>query len=406
MTPAARVAAAAEILDRILDGSPAEQALLGWSRSSRFAGSGDRAAVRDLVFQALRQRRSLGALSGGGDGASGRQLMLGLLVDGGSDPASVFTGERHAPAPLTVAEQAALKGAAPLETWPDAVRLDVPDWLHEVLRHDLGAEAGPVLLRLRDRAPVFLRVNRRVTDRAAAMAALSAEGIEARPHALAPTALEVTANAGRLRASIIYAEGRVEVQDAASQAICELLPLYPAANVLDYCAGGGGKTLALAAREPAARFTAHDAIARRMADLPARAARAGVRVGIVATSELPRRAPFDLVVADVPCSGSGTWSRDPEAKWRLTPAALEQLARVQEQILRDCAPLVRPGGMLAYFTCSLLARENEAQVTAFLSAHPGWHCETSRRLLPTEGGDGFFAAILTRSSGAPTTSEG
>ncbi len=378
MTPAARLSAAMQILDRILAGSPAEQALTNWARASRFAGSGDRAAIRDHVFDALRCRRSFAALGGG---ETGRGLILGGLRAAGIDPAPLFTGEGHAPAPVTEAGRA-----------PDADEvLDLPDWLLPRLRRDLGAELPAIAEALRHRAPVFLRVNLARTDRATAQARLAAEGIETRPHPLSPSALEVTAGARRIQTSGAYTEGLVELQDAASQAVVDLLPLANGMKVLDFCAGGGGKTLAMAARAKLALF-AHDADPRRMRDLPARAKRAGARVSLI---ENPDQI-FDLVLADVPCSGSGSWRRAPEGKWLLTEARLAALTATQSAILDRIAPRVGPGGWLGYATCSLLADENRGQIDAFLARNPGWRLEAERRLIPLDGGDGFYVALLRR----------
>lgn len=384
MTPGARIAAAIAILDAVLAGAPAEKALTNWGRRSRFAGSGDRHAVRDLVFDALRRRRSLARL-GGAD--SGRGLMLGRLRAAATPVAPLFSGDGHAPPPPTPAEAAAL--ATPVRLSPPEA-LDCPDWLWPRLRASLGAEAGPVLAALRERAPLHLRANLARTDRAGAAAALAAEGVGTRPHPLADTALEVLANPRKVQATRAYHDGLVEVQDAASQAVVAALPV-PRGRVLDYCAGGGGKTLALAARGPA-RFFAHDASPARMRDLPARAARAGVTVECLATDAIAGR--FDLVLADVPCSGSGAWRRSPEAKWALDAAALARLNVTQDEILARCAGLVAPGGALAYVTCSLLADENDARIAAFLAANPGWRATATRRLTPRDGGDGFFVAVL------------
>lgn len=391
MTPGARIAAAAELLDRIRAGAPAEQALTSWARANRFAGSGDRAAIRDHVFDALRCRRSFAAF-GGAD--TGRGLMLGALRAAGRDPAALFTGEGHAPAALTDSEIAHLANPLPDEA---EIPPDLPDWLLPRFHDSLGAEFPAVLAALRQRAPVFLRVNLARLGRDAAIARLAAEGIGAVPHPLANSALQVTENARKIQSSTCYAEGLVELQDAASQAVVDLLPLRPGMRVLDYCAGGGGKTLAMAARVPLALF-AHDADQGRMADLPARAARAGVRVDRLATAALPKAGPFDLVLTDVPCSGSGSWRRAPEAKWRLTPARLAELCATQSAILREAARLVAPGGVLAYATCSLLAEENRAQVDRFLAETAGWQLVQDRRLTPVDGGDGFYGAILARKS--------
>jgi 16S rRNA (cytosine967-C5)-methyltransferase len=391
MTPAARVAAAIGVLDGWCAGTPAEQALTNWGRASRFAGSGDRAAVRDLVFEAIRCRRSFAALGGAGDG---RGLMLGRLRAAGEDPEAMFTGLGHAPAPLTAAEAAHL--ARPVELARN-VALDCPDWLAPRLESALGAAFAPVMRALRHRAPVFLRVNLARATRASAAEALAAEGIGTRPAALAKTALEVTGNARRVRNSAALRDGLVELQDTASQAVVEMLPIREGARVLDFCAGGGGKSLAMAARAPGARITAHDADPGRMADLPTRAARAGARIRLAGTAPAPDAGTgWDLVLCDVPCSGSGAWRRSPEAKWTLTADRLSALVATQAEILDRAAGLVRPGGALAYVTCSLLDEENGRQIKSFLGRSPGWSWRSERRLTPLDGGDGFFCALLLR----------
>lgn len=385
MTPAARAAAAIAVLDRWLAGDPAEQALTNWGRANRYAGSGDRAAVRDLVFDAIRCRRSFAAWGGA---ETGRGLILGGLRAAGEDPDALFTGEGHAPPPLTSVER-----VPPVP--PEGLHaLDCPDWLAPRLQASLGEDFAPVMTLLRHRAPVFLRANLRRVSRAEAQAALAGEGIAADPHPLAETALQVTGNARKIKVSAAYREGLVELQDAASQAVVSALPLRDGQRVLDYCAGGGGKTLAMAARAAAA-FTAHDVDPARMHDLPERARRAGVTVRLSETARL-RPGAFDLVLADAPCSGSGSWRRAPEAKWALTPQRLAALCATQAAILSQAAPLVAPDGVLAYATCSLLREENEDQIAAFLAAHPGWNRQRERRLTPLDGGDGFFLAILTR----------
>jgi 16S rRNA (cytosine967-C5)-methyltransferase len=383
MTPAARVQAAIELLDRIADGEPAEQVLTRWARASRFAGSKDRAAVRDHVFDALRQWRSSAARGGG---ESGRARMLGLLRAQDIDPDGIFTGIGHAPATLTQAEAQA--GGPP----DAAAARDLPDWLWPLLCEGTGAaQAAADAEALRHRAPVDLRVNIARTDRETARARLAEEGIDTAPVALCDTALRVLSGARRVAGSRTFRAGLMELQDAASQAVVAALPCAPGQRVLDYCAGGGGKALALAARLDGP-VSAHDADPRRMRDLPLRAARAGARI-------TPVRRPeglHDLVLCDVPCSGSGSWRRAPEAKWRLEPAGLEALLRVQADILRRAAALVAPGGTLAYATCSLLQRENAAQVEAFLTQYQDFTLQSSREFRLADGGDGFFVAVLAR----------
>ena len=385
MTPAARVQAAIELLDEIQAGAPAERALTGWARRSRFAGSKDRAAVRDHVFQALRCLRSYACLGGA---ATGRGLMLGALRAEGRDPAEIFTGTGHAPAPLTLEEEAA--GAPPLSA---GERCDLPDWMLPLFHDALGDRAEAAALALRERAPVILRVNARMKNAAKTIETLSKEQILAERAAIAPTALRVLEGARRVARSEAYKSGLVEIQDGASQAAMDALQVPSGGRVLDYCAGGGGKVLALAARADAQWF-AHDVDARRMSDLGARAARAGVHVTQLAPGDAAARGPYDLVLCDAPCSGSGTWRRTPDAKWRLTPDRLRELCDIQAEILQTAAQLVAPGGQLAYATCSLFAAENEAQSEAFVAARPGWR-ETLRRRWPVgPEGDGFYLSIF------------
>ncbi|MCB1394789.1 MAG: RsmB/NOP family class I SAM-dependent RNA methyltransferase [Rhodobacter sp.] len=387
MTPAARQSAAIAILDRWIAGQAAEAALTQWGRASRFAGSGDREAVRDLVFRAVRQRRSAAALGGGEDG---RALLLGLARMDGAMPEG-WTGERHAPAPLTPAEAALFD--QPVPELPRGVALDCPDWLLPAFDAALGDDADAVLAQMRDRAPVFVRVNIAQAPVASVQAELTAQGIAAQPHPLAVTALEITENARRLRNTEAFSEGRIEMQDAASQAVAlQFAAEAPAGTqVLDYCAGGGGKALALAAQGLV--VSAHDADPRRMRDIPVRAGRAGAAVRVLDGAP---KGGWTAIFADAPCSGSGSWRRAPEAKWAFTAERLQALTRIQDEILAHCARLTAPGGVLGYATCSMLRAENEDRVTDFLAAHPGWRCTGSRRLSPLDGGDGFFLAILRR----------
>jgi 16S rRNA (cytosine967-C5)-methyltransferase len=187
----------------------------------------------------------------------------------------------------------------------------------------------------------------------------------------------------------------VEIQDPASQAVVDALPLEDGIRVLDYCAGGGGKTLAMAGRAKA-RFHVHDISAQRMKDLPERAARAGVALASISSGgEIPEGA-YDLVLCDAPCSGSGAWRRSPEAKWTLTPDRLKELTTIQAGILEDASNLVGPGGTLAYATCSLLTEENDALVANFLDRHSDFEQSGRLRLTPLDGGDGFFLSVLRR----------
>jgi 16S rRNA (cytosine967-C5)-methyltransferase len=388
MTPGARVSAAIGVLDAWRGGMAAEQALTRWARGARYAGSKDRAAVRDLVYDTLRRLRSAEALGGGGDG---RALMLGSLCLSGQDPDTLFTGEGHAPAPLSETELLHLSASVA----EPAAETDCPGWLQDALAERAPGAASRLFAALCTRAPVWLRVARRRGSVAAAEAALSDDGIATVRSAAAEGALRITEGARRLRLARAYADGLVELQDLSAQRAVDFVDWPDTGAILDYCAGGGGKTLAIADRTEAEVF-AHDALPQRMADLDARAARAGVAIPKLDTREAARRAPFDAVLCDVPCSGTGTWRRDPEAKWRLTPAGLEDLLRVQAGILDAAGALVVPKGRLVYMTCSLLRAENEDQIAAFMDRAPGWSRLGERLDTPLTASDGFFTAVLGR----------
>ena len=381
MTPGARVAAAIEILDQFA-ASPsamADKMLAAWARSHRFAGSKDRAAIGDLVYGALRRWRSAAALGGG---ETGRARMLGALRGEGrplAEIAGLFSGEGYAPAALTEAERARL--AAPAPQMSDAEAADWPEWLWPELTAsvpDPAAEAGAQ----RRRAPMDLRVNTVKTDVASARAALAEAGIEAVPGPVSPLCLRVDPPRS-IQHLEIFRAGWVEPQDAASQAVALLaaaaarrISAGRAPLVVDFCAGGGGKSLALAAALDAVNgeVVAHDIAPERMTDVPVRAGRAGVRInlaeslrGVVKVHGKHLQSRADVVLVDAPCSGSGAWARNPDAKWRLTPERLAALRAMQREALESAAALVRPGGILAYATCSLLQMENGAQSTGFLS---------------------------------------
>ena len=384
MTPGARIAAAIEILDQVQGGQAAEQALTRWARARRFAGSGDRAAIRDHVYDALRHWRS-DACRGGG--VTGRSRMIGRLRAQGHDVMALFDGAGHAPAPLSALESAS--GQAP-EAEGDLWNL--PDWLVAAFKQSLGQQAHDTALALCQRAPVTLRVNKARTDRATAQAQLNAQGIETTLNPRADTALTVTDGPRRLRNAPSYLDGLVELQDGSSQAA--MAGIEGTGTVLDFCAGGGGKSLALAAA--GWQVTAHDIDAGRMRDLPARAERGGHRIDLCSPQDIAKAGTFDVVLCDAPCSGSGTWRRTPEAKWNLTPERLDMLRALQSQVLDQAIAHVNARGRLIYATCSVLRDENEGQIDAMLARHRGWHLAHAQRWPVDAWGDGFFAAHLVR----------
>ena len=384
MTPAARVQASIEILDDINEGRSAEQAISAWARNSRFAGSKDRAAVRDNVYAVLRRKHTCATVGGG---ANGRALMIGLLRQQGVDPAGIFTGEGYAPMALEPHEMTeADVNVDPMD--------DLPDWIRDQWDQSLGDQAHEVAQAMRDRAEVFLRVNLILTTRDAAIEALAEDGIIAEAHPTVETALIVREGARKVANSISYQDGLVELQDAHSQASVCVIPREAVTGVLDYCAGGGGKSLALAGWLDTT-VHAHDAFPRRMKDLPTRSNRAQADIVILDQEDM-RDCSFDIVFCDVPCSGSGSWRRDPEGKWSLSPEKLNELQEVQRDILQTASGFVTPEGYLAYATCSVLRSENHDQVDWFLSENPQWIVTEQVQFVPNTLGDGFFVTLLKR----------
>jgi 16S rRNA (cytosine967-C5)-methyltransferase len=429
MTPAARASAAIEVLADIEGRKrPAADALKDWGLSHRFAGSGDRAAIGNLVFDALRTRAS-SAYAMGDD--SPRALVLRTLVSSwGLSPeavAALADGGRFAPAPLSPAEFAGLQR----EVTPDApapIRGDYPEWLgleFERAFGDRAAEEGAALAR---RAPVDLRVNTLKTTREKVLHALRRFEPEPTPYSL--LGVRIRPGQGPSRSPHVEAEpghgkGWYEIQDEGSQLAALLAHAQPKEQVLDLCAGAGGKTLALAAAmENTGQIYAYDADRMRLRPIFERLKRAGVRnVQVLQAGDQAALADLDgkidRVVVDAPCTGSGVWRRRPEAKWRLSPQMLEARLGEQRAVLDQAASLVKPGGRLVYVTCSVLPPENRDQVEAFLARFPAFELVPSARLwgdagLPpappsadgadetllmtpgTFGTDGFFVAALRR----------
>jgi len=410
-----RIAAAINVLDDMEAGHrPARMALKRWSDGARYAGAKDRAFVSGLVLDALRKRRSM-AWRMGAD--TNRARVLGVLRFGWDWPADRLEAafaEDHGPGALDPAE---LEADAPLADAPADVRGDYPAWLDPNLARVFGEDRAEEGAMLAARAPVDLRANTLKSDRTAVLEAL--EPIGAGPVEIAPLAVRVAAPDPAIRAPApetfpAFSYGWFEVQDVGSQLAAACAGEVRNQQVLDLCAGGGGKTLALgAAMANTGQIFAYDADARRMKDLIPRAQRAGLtNLEVRAPME---REPFrglfgalDLVFVDAPCSGSGTWRRHPDIKWRLSPQQLERRMAEQDGVLDQAAGLVKSGGRIVYVTCSLLAEENEDRVAAFLARTPGFAVQPAPfpdlitpegflRLSPRRAGtDGFFAAVLER----------
>lgn len=388
MIPGARVAAAIEILDDVLSGTAAEKALTGWARRSRFAGSKDRAAVRDHVFDALRNMRRYAQVGSGTWPASGRDIMIGAMRCTDVDTDTIFSGIGHAPFALEGTECDTYEAAA-LDLW------NLPDDGIALFKDQLGQDAETHALALSERAPITIRTHATRTDRPSVQHTLAADGFETRLNPLSDTALTLTGKTRGLVSQPAYIDGLFEMQDAGSQALVDQLALSETDDVFDYCAGGGGKALAIAARFGCA-VSAHDVNFGRMKDLPERADRAEARIRVLPEDHEFNDRRYDCVLLDVPCSGSGSWRRAPDAKWRFTQQDLDALCQVQSDILDKAHPLVCQGGTLVYATCSVFPAENSAQVQQFVVRNPEWRCNTMTSWPVSVDGDGFFMAQLQR----------
>jgi len=392
MTPSARLSAAIELLDQILTGDPAERALTRWARGARFAGSKDRAAVRDIVFDVLRRKRSLAQAAGE---MSGRGLVLAQQFLNNAALDTLFGDMRFAPAAVTPAERARL-AARPAA--PDPVMFDYPDFLDGELRRSLADDLPEIMAAMQARAPVDLRVNTLKTTLEEAQKYLARDLIFTESVAGVDGALRITENPRKLNRSLAYRYGFVELQDVSSQIVARLSGAKPGMKVLDYCAGGGGKTLALAAMmQGKGDLFAHDANPLRMKDLPERARRGGADIQIISPDHVALAQDCDLVLVDAPCSGSGAWRRNPDAKWRLGQNPLDDLIQLQREILTKARTMVKQNGLLSYATCSLFSAENQDQTNWFLQTFPGWSQRHAQSLSPLTGGDGFYISVLQMS---------
>ena len=398
---------------------PAHLALKAWGGDARYAGAKDRAFVSGLVLDVLRRRRSLAWMMGE---ETDRARVLGairVLWGWPVERIEAAAAEEHGPGPLTDAERAHLARPIPLDDAPPAIWGDYPDWLDPYLARTFGEGRGEELRALAVRAPVDLRVNTLKSDLAHVLKALAP--FDPQPLGFPPEAVrirppEASERAAPVEAAPAFEKGWFEVQDAGSQIAAAVAGEVKGRQVLDYCAGGGGKTLSLAAAMAnTGQLYAYDSDARRLTDTVRRGQRAGVRNLQVRSPIDPKaldglEGRMDLVFVDAPCTGSGTWRRHPDAKWRLTPQQLERRMAEQDAVLDGAAAYVKPGGRLIYVTCSLFAEENEDRIAAFLSRTPGFEAIaatgvvdarlTARgflRLTPlTAGTDGFFVAVLQR----------
>ena len=380
MTPAARLSAAIELIDTIeAQRAPAAKALKDWGTSHRFAGSGDRAAIAGLVWDVLRRRASSAWVM---DDDTPRSRVLGMLkVERGLQVDAIEAlcdGGRFAPEPLSAAERTALASRSPGDA-PAPVAGDYPEWLDPYLAKAFGDDRAAEAAAMASRAPLDLRVNTLKAKREKVLSSLKHLGAHETPWSPVGLRIELGADARNpgIHAEEDFIKGLVEVQDEGSQLAALFSAAKPGEQVIDLCAGAGGKTLALAAQmQRKGRLIATDHDKRQLASIHERLSRAGVHNAEVRTPKgeddplTDIKASADLVLIDAPCTGTGTWRRNPDAKWRMRPGALEIRLRDQIEVLDRASRMVKSGGRIAYITCSVLAEENGEQVAAFVARHP------------------------------------
>lgn len=392
MTPNARIASAILIIDTIIAGDPAEKVLTNWARKSRFAGSSDRSAVRDIVYDCLRSLNSFGTLGGN---KTGRGVIIGYLLFSNKEPNLFFNGIGYGPSELTPSELSHIdltqNESSPLEV------LDFPDCLLDELKDSLGESFYSVNKTLKQRAPFYIRVNLSKATLDEVQLILRDEGIETELDDTCVTALKVLSNPRKVKQSDAYKTGLLDIQDLNSQISCRTIPVKNGWKLLDFCAGGGGKSLALSDRF-SGTIDAYDKDFLRMKDIPVRSDRAGVTINLLSNDDIRTVSSYDLVICDVPCTGSGAWRRNPDAKWTLTTDNYEALKKTQQEIFDDASKLVSGNGVLVYMTCSLLKAENSDQVEAFLLRNSDWEVVFQESFPLSNSGDGFFVTHLKISS--------
>ncbi|HXJ01111.1 MAG TPA: RsmB/NOP family class I SAM-dependent RNA methyltransferase [Micropepsaceae bacterium] len=422
MTPAARIQAAIEILDALnATAMPADRLLRDWFRARHFMGSKDRAAVAERVYDVLRHRGSAAWRMGREDT---RSLVIGTLLKeghGADEVGKLFASGGYGPAPLTDEELQSI-ATPPADPPPRHVPGEYPEWLEPELIHAFGDRLLDEMGAMLARAPVDLRVNSLRATRPDMLVGLRSLDIACEAMPFAPHGIRIPSGEGlgALQHTQFFQTGAFEFQDESSQIAALLCDAKPGSRVLDLAAGAGGKSLALAAiMQNQGEILAFDTDATRLKQLGPRARRAGATI-ITATDKrggpLWDSGKFDYVLVDAPCSGSGAWRRNPGAKWRLTPTRLEELVALQNWLIDDGARHVKSGGRLIYATCSVLPRENQAVITAFLARNSGfrvlaaadiWRSVTASVPPPgmedyfnatphKTGTDGFFACIMTK----------
>lgn len=448
MTPAARIQATIELMEHLQSvwradrRAPVDSLMATYFKSRRYIGSKDRGAISDLLYFVLRHGGTLEWHIEQCDRAVNprRVVMVGLLFFG-EKPLSrekiieQFNGLQYSPAPLNDAEHVILSRCEGREftppSMPQAARLNYPDWMEGRLKDAFGDQLEAAMTALNSQAPIDLRCNTlKCKDRGDLILALDKDGYFAAPTPHSPLGVRLKKRLPAFNTQA-FKDGKYEMQDEGSQIVALLCAAKPGQKVIDFCAGAGGKTLAIAATmQNKGRLLAFDVAAHRLEQMPKRLARAGVH-NVQSHVLRDERDPFlkrhvgsaDWVVVDAPCSGSGTWRRNPDLKWRFTLEDLQEIKALQARILNSAQRLVKPGGKLIYITCSIFPDENFHQVKQFLGNNPSFRVDAPAKLWQKhthqfegvgpalvlsphqDGTDGFFAVTLTNHAASTSTEE-
>ena len=378
-----------EILDTYLNEAKIDFVLKKWAIKHRFAGSSDRRKIKDIIFDIIRQKKSCEHVGGG---FSGRNLLIGYLKLKGTELSSVFDNSKFGPEELTIKEQ---NINVDLSNLSNIYELDFPSWLIPILRRSLLNEFSNVVKTLRNRSHIQLRVNLKKISRLNAMKKLQKNNIECEINELCSTALNVLNGAQHILTSQCFENGFVELQDAGSQLVSGLIEINYNDKVLDMCAGAGGKSLAISCgAEQDATYFAWDVNFDRMKDIDARSKRAGVKIEKVI--KLSSKSFYNKIIIDAPCSGSGSWRRDPEGKWRLDEDILENYVKTQKELILKGLKLLAPRGQILYITCSILDIENDKLIDDLISSVLSLKLVRSISLVPSSKSDGFYGAVLEK----------
>ncbi len=397
----ARAKAAIEILDEFLKGRNLNNILETWNRNNKFAGSSDREKIRDIVFDVLRLRKTLKhPFEVENIYESGRSLIFSYILYKSKKIEDIFTGSKYGPSQLNIIEENVLKKFITNKVKFFVIKYNVPDFLIKDLKFSLAERFEIIMSILDRRSPISIRVNFSKADLFKVKEKLKNEGVDTEICPGSVQGLRILNNFRRVKMSQSFQEGLFEFQDLNSQKVIEDCNFLEYEKFLDFCSGAGGKILCLASlRKGRGSFFAYDKDKIKLEKLRFRAKKAGADVHIVEKKEINKfYKSFDCVVLDVPCSGSGSWRRNPQQKWRINQKLIDDLIRLQFSLLHQAKNLVKDNGKLIYITCSLLRSENESVIESFISKNPRFSIVRQKNYYPSEIGDGFYCAELLKNN--------